>query len=84
MIYGYRTPRSMKNQENWDFAQKFATREMLRGGWILVAYSFTGLIYPTSTLAETITGTLLMTVIFIVLIARTERSLKQFENSSKQ
>lgn len=28
-LYGYRTPRSMKNQENWDFAQKMAARTMI-------------------------------------------------------
>lgn len=31
-FYGYRTPRSMKNQENWDFAQKYAGQLMLSWG----------------------------------------------------
>ncbi|MBB1139333.1 SdpI family protein [Myroides sp. WP-1] len=29
---GYRTPRSMKNQENWDFSQKLSGRLMLSLG----------------------------------------------------
>ena len=82
MLYGYRTGRSMKNQQNWDFAQKYATREMLRGGWIMVAFSLTGLLYPTSVLVETISGSILMTAIFIALFIRTEASLKQFEDSN--
>lgn len=82
-FYGYRTPRSMKNKENWDFAQKYAIKEMMRGGWILVFFSFSGLIYPTSKLVDTITGTILMTVIFIVLVIRTETGIKRFEASGK-
>ena len=74
----------MKNQENWDFAQKYATREMLRGGWIMLAFSFTGMLYPTSTLVETISGSILMMVIFMALFIRTERSLKDFENSDPE
>ena len=33
---GYRTPRSMKNQENWDFAQKLSGRLLLIFGLILL------------------------------------------------
>ncbi|WP_448607436.1 SdpI family protein [Paenimyroides ceti] len=28
-LYGYRTTNSMKNQKNWDFAQKYSTKFML-------------------------------------------------------
>ncbi len=28
-LYGYRTPRSKKNQGNWDFAQKYSARLFL-------------------------------------------------------
>ncbi|MGG5506167.1 MULTISPECIES: SdpI family protein [unclassified Myroides] len=34
---GYRTPRSMKNQENWDFAQKLSGRLMLSLGMLMLA-----------------------------------------------
>jgi uncharacterized membrane protein len=84
MFYGYRTGSSMKNQQNWDYAQKYAVREMLRGGWIMVAFSLTGIIYSTSTLVETISGSILMTVIFIALFIRTERSLRHFDNKDAE
>ncbi len=81
MIYGYRTKRSMKNHENWDFAQRFAAREMRRGGLIMIGFSLTGLLYPASGIVDTIGGTLMMTVIFVILIARTEGKLQKLEKS---
>ena len=32
LYYGYRTPRSMKNQGNWDYAQQLAPEVMLWQG----------------------------------------------------
>ncbi len=29
-LYGYRTPRSMKNQKNWDAAQRYSSRLLLK------------------------------------------------------
>jgi len=34
-IYGYRTPRSMKNIEGWNFAQKLSAKLMISIGVIL-------------------------------------------------
>ena len=84
MLYGYRTQRSMKNQENWRFAQVYASKEMIRGGWVMIVYALSGLIFPTALLTDTITGTVLMIIIFVVLIARTETSLKRFENQQQE
>ena len=82
--YGYRTSRSMKNQENWIFAQKFATGEMIRGGWIMIIFALSGLIFPTSVLIDTLAGTTLMIILFVVLLVRTEKAIKQFEDSSDE
>lgn len=35
-IYGYRTPRSMKNQETWEFANKYCGKLWLRIGVIML------------------------------------------------
>ena len=56
---------------------------MLRGGWILVFFSLTGLFVPVSSLVETIAGTILMMVIFVVLIIRPETGVRKFEASRK-
>ena len=33
---GYRTPKSMDSQENWDFSQKYAASEMIKSGFALL------------------------------------------------
>lgn len=35
-LYGYRTPRAMKNLHNWTFAQKYAAKMLIIGGVILM------------------------------------------------
>ena len=42
LIYGYRTIRSMKNQESWDFAQKFSSVKMIKAGVALIILAFLG------------------------------------------
>ncbi|RSD29009.1 SdpI family protein [Mesobacillus subterraneus] len=38
-IYGYRTPRSMRNKENWEKANKYSSRLMIIFGLIIVVIS---------------------------------------------
>ena len=82
-FYGYRTRRSMKSQANWDFAQHYAPREMLRGGWIIIAFALSGMVFPSSILTDTIAGLILMTSIFVALIVRTELAIKRYESSPR-
>ena len=35
-IYGYRTSRSMKNQDTWDFAQRYMGEVWWKWGWIML------------------------------------------------
>ena len=36
-LYGYRTKTSMRNQEVWDFAQKYSANEMIKLGGLMLA-----------------------------------------------
>lgn len=36
MVFGYRTSRSMKNQEAWDFAQVYCRKLWWKIGWIML------------------------------------------------
>ena len=36
-VFGYRTSRSMKNQETWNYAHQYIGRQWFVIGWILVA-----------------------------------------------
>lgn len=78
-LVGYRTPRSMKNQENWDFAQKLSGQLLLFFGLVLllvnVLFYFAILPSPYFSLIEMILiGGGLLSVIFY-----TEYRLYQFE-----
>ena len=35
-FYGYRTSRSMKNQDTWDFAQRYMGKVWWKWGWIML------------------------------------------------
>ena len=79
-LYGYRTKRSMKNQQAWDLAQKVSTHEMIRSGLIIIVFALSGVIYNASTLIDSIAGTALMLVMILLLFFRTESVLKQLES----
>ncbi|MGG5599440.1 SdpI family protein [Myroides sp. DF42-4-2] len=80
---GYRTPRSMKNQENWDYSQKLSGQLLLIFGLtlLLVNTLFYFAILPSMyfTLVEMILigGGLLSIILY------TEYRLYRFEKSSK-
>jgi len=76
-IYGYRTRSSRKSQERWDFAQKFAAREMMRIGGLLMITSAIGVFYkPEGKVAATIAFAILIFFIAILLV-RIEKAIKK-------
>ena len=75
-IYGYRTPRSMKNQERWDFAQIYSSRVMIKLGGFLVLFSLLGLAYqPKETISSMIALAAILTST-VLLIVRVEKAIK--------
>lgn len=75
-LYGYRSRRSMASQENWDLANKYFTRTMWRGAWVLVGvqaglYVFFG---PHVALIGLLA---LWVVLLLWLMWSTERRLRQ-------
>lgn len=42
-VFGYRTSRSMKNQETWDFAQVCCGKLWWKTGWIIMPFSIIGM-----------------------------------------
>jgi uncharacterized membrane protein len=75
-FYGYRTPRSMKNQERWDFAQSYSAKEMIKLGGLLLLSSSAGLIYQPKPNISTIVGLGLMIIVAVILIVRVENAIK--------
>jgi uncharacterized membrane protein len=75
-LYGYRTPRSMKNQESWDFAQSYSAKEMVKLGGLLLLSSILGLIYQPKQHISTIVGLVLIITVAVVLFVRVEKAIK--------
>jgi uncharacterized membrane protein len=80
-LYGYRTTSSMLSQERWDFAQKFSSLQMIRGGVFLVVISFFGLLIPINEDAKFIIGIILAILPCIYIFRTTEKEIKRRFNS---
>jgi uncharacterized membrane protein len=84
-IYGYRTPRSIKNQSNWDFAQKLGGKFMLIFGFIIfliqitVGYFISGYTRDQSIVLP-IQGAILVLLPVIMLLV-CEKQLENFEKT---
>jgi len=82
MAYGYRTKRSMKNQETWDFAHKYCGKIWKNAGIVMLAaaliISVAGLFMDDNTLG--ICCIVLMHVQLVILIGSiypVEKALKK-------
>lgn len=75
-IYGYRTSRSMKNQENWDLAQRFSSQLMLKQGLIMLLLAFILAVLPVPIEIATLISILLLLTSVINLFVQTEKRLK--------
>lgn len=76
-LYGYRTTSSMKSQERWDFAQRYSSIQMIRGGLMLIAASVIGYFIPISYEIKIPVGISLIILAAIYLIVTTERAIKK-------
>ena len=75
-LYGYRTSSSMKNQERWDFSQKYSAIEMIKLAAILTLSSVIGLIYNPDGELGRFLGLGLMILMVVVLLIRVEKAIK--------
>lgn len=81
--YGYRTFRSMKNQQTWDFAQVYSAKEMIKIGVILAFCSIIGLWFQLSKGVTIMIGFSLIIGPVITLITNVERAIKaKFHNDN--
>jgi immunity protein, SdpI family len=76
-LYGYRTFSSMKSQERWDFAQKYSARQLIKWSLILIAVAPSGLLFDFGRDLESVIAYLLIIVVAIIPIYRTEKALKR-------
>lgn len=76
-FYGYRTPRSMKSQQHWDFAQHYSSKELVRIGIFILLISPLCLLFSISKNTGLIIGMTITFAPLILLIVRTESALKE-------
>ena len=81
--FGYRTSRSMKNQDTWDFAHEYCGRLWNKAGWALVPLAVVGqaltLLCPTveSMCYWSLVPTVAEVVVMAAVYFPVERALKQ-------
>ena len=75
--YGYRTKRSMKGQEQWDFAQRFGAENMMKYSSILFSTVLLGFIIEEQKIGLSIGVVVISTLLWAFLsIYKTEIKLK--------
>tara|TARA_B100000965_G_scaffold352176_1_gene327227 strand:+ start:649 stop:1017 length:369 start_codon:yes stop_codon:yes gene_type:complete len=79
-LYGYRTKRSMKSEKNWNFAQRYSTKKMLKSTLLLAIFGLLGLFINWNENLEVAIGISSMTFALFYPIYLTEQALKKLEN----
>lgn len=77
MLYGYRTNRSMKNQEQWDFSQKYSAKLLMLCGLFLTLISNISLLITLNNKAKLFISLALIIGSVIFLLFKTENELKK-------
>lgn len=81
-LYGYRTPRSMKNIEVWNFAQKLSAKLLIALGSILILFGIFSLIIGIEDSIINIIGMVMMIVLLVILMIYMEVTIKKkFSNN---
>lgn len=76
-LYGYRTNSSMKNQNTWDFAQKYSAREMMVTGLFLAASSLLVLFSDFGSFLKLGVGIAFVILAVVILLIRVEKAIKR-------
>lgn len=78
-LYGYRTEKSMKSQEAWDFAQIFSSKLMIKAGSFLSVVGLLGYAFlEVSFLLEVILASIAFTLGLCALFYYTESELDKY------
>ena len=76
-LYGYRTRRSMKSQQQWDFAQEHSNTLMHRYGCLLILLGIVGYFTTFSNMIGLILALFSIILASAAIIIRTENALKE-------
>ncbi|MDT0293800.1 SdpI family protein [Mesonia ostreae] len=77
-LYGYRTSKSMKSQEAWDFAQQYSGKLMVKtGAFLLVVGVLGAYLIPISFIWEIFVAIFAFSIAILALFYFTESELDQ-------
>ena len=80
--YGYRTAKSMANDDAWHFAQGYSSRQMLRYGLVMCAISPLGWFLYWNPVVEVVLGLVALIPPIGLVVYTTERAIsQQFEQT---
>lgn len=81
-LYGYRTRNSMRNQERWDFSQKYSGKIMMWSSFGMAFIGLTGLFMAFSESLQTIFSLSIVIITCVFLLIKTEKEIiKRFGKS---
>jgi uncharacterized membrane protein len=82
VVYGYKTTNSMKSQQTWDFAQKFAAVKMWHCGILSVLVFIIEKRFVLNSSSQTILGFSILLFSIVYIIYFTEKAIKsKFPNT---
>ncbi|MFN3752782.1 SdpI family protein [Flavobacterium sp.] len=76
-LYGYRTIASMKNQQVWDFSQRYSGIKMIQVGLVLVTISFLNFFLDLAEGLQVGLGLTLVILACLYLFFATEKAIKK-------
>ena len=76
-LYGYRTSSSQKNQQNWDFAQRYSSWRMMEAAVFMIAVSMVLTYAEIAEHQQMIVGIITMGVGVAYMLLRTESAIKR-------
>lgn len=76
-FYGYRSNQSMKNQLQWDFAQKKSNTEMINSGFLMLLFSTIPFFIKLTETQNMIVGIFFIILFTFSIFYRTEKAIQK-------
>ncbi|REJ83759.1 MAG: hypothetical protein DWQ44_00495 [Bacteroidetes bacterium] len=76
-IYGYRTRRSMRDQQSWEEGNRVSAILMIRYGMCMIVFGLVATIVPLTEISSIIAALFIVLVFTFMVFVKTERHLKR-------
>ncbi len=83
-LYGYRTPRAMKNQKIWEYAQVYSAKVMMKYGGYFLLLCLPGYFMDIAPEIATGAGLIVLLIGVAFMIFQVETHLKKWESDSSK